>query len=88
MRNVLSPLLVLAFISGCGKAAAPKTKVVVPVDQVPAVIMTAAHKKEPEVNFNKVIKSPDEFYEVQGKTKAGKIVELEVSESGEVLKVE
>ena len=50
--------------------------------------MTAAQKKEPDVKFNKVLKAPEGFYEVQGKTKAGKIIEVEVSESGDVLKVE
>ena len=88
MRIGLSPLLILALVSGCGKTTAPKTKVVVAVEEVPAVVMTAAQKKEPDVKFNKVIKSPDGFYEVQGKTKAGKIIEVEVSESGDVLKVE
>jgi hypothetical protein len=50
--------------------------------------MKAAQKKEPEVTFNKVIHAPDGIYEVQGKTKAGKIVEVEVNEKGEVTKVE
>ena len=88
MRIVLSSVFVLVLVCGCGKPTAPKTKVEVPVEQVPAVVMTAAQKKEPDVKFNKVIKSPDGFYEVQGKTKSGKIIEVEVSESGDVLKVE
>jgi hypothetical protein len=78
----------LVLLAGCGKPTAPKTKVVLPMEQVPAVVMTAAQKKQPDVKFNKVIKSPDGFYEVQGKNKSGKIIEVEVSETGDVLKVE
>lgn len=88
MRYILLFGLVLGSVSGCGKAAAPKTKSAVPLDQVPAVVMKAAQKKEPDVKFNTVIKSAEGFYEVQGKTKAGKIIEVEVSETGDVLKVE
>jgi hypothetical protein len=88
MRYVHCLLLLVGILSGCGKANAPKTKSVIPVEQVPSVVMKAAQKKEPEVSFNKVIKTPDGIYEVQGKTKAGKIVEVEVTESGEVMKVE
>ena len=58
------------------------------MDTVPAVVITAARKKEPDVTFNKVIKTPDGIYEVQGKNKAGKIVEVEANEKGEVLRFE
>jgi hypothetical protein len=88
MRYMLCVLLLAGILSGCGKADAPKTKSVIPMEQVPAVVMKAAQKKEPEVTFNKVIHAPDGIYEVQGKTKAGKILEVEVNEKGEVTKVE
>jgi hypothetical protein len=88
MRNTLCILLLAGVLLGCGKADAPKTKSVIPIEQVPAVVMKAAQKKEPEVTFNKVIHAPDGIYEVQGKTKAGKIVEVEVNEKGDVTKVE
>jgi hypothetical protein len=87
MRRLLC-LLLLCILAGCGKSEAPKTKTVVPTEQVPAVVMKAAQTKEPAVKFNKVIKTPDGIYEVQGKNQAGKIIEVEVSEAGEVLKVE
>jgi hypothetical protein len=85
MRNWLWLAVLLA---GCGKAAAPKTKAVIPMDQVPGVVMKSAQAKTPDVKFNKVMKTAEGIYEVQGKTKAGKIVEVEVSEAGEVLAVE
>lgn len=86
MRSVL--FLALVLLAGCGQAAAPRTKTVVPIDEVPAVVMNAAKEKKPDVKFKKVVKTADGVYEVQGKTKVGKIVEVEVSESGEVLLVE
>jgi hypothetical protein len=88
MRYLLAVMLMLGLIAGCGKPSAPKTKSVVSVEETPVVVMAAAKKKEPGVKFDKVIKSPDGVYEVQGKTSAGKIIEVEVSESGDVLKVE
>ena len=88
MRQSIRLMFLIVVLAGCGKGAAPKTKSVVAMDEVPAVVMTAARKKEPEVSFNKVIKAPEGFYEVQGKNKSGKIVEVEVNEKGEVLKVE
>jgi hypothetical protein len=86
MRGVV--LMALALLPGCDPAPAAKTKTVIALDQVPAVVIKAAQTKEPQVKFSKVIKSPDGFYEVQGKNQAGKIIEVEVSEAGEVLKVE
>ncbi len=74
-------------IVGCGKSTAVKTKQVIPMDKVPPVVMKAAQTKEPEVKFVKVI-ADGGIYEVQGKTNTGKIVEVEVSEAGQVLKVE
>jgi hypothetical protein len=88
MRYMSCTLLLAGVLSGCGKADAPKTKSVIAMEQVPAVVMKAAQKKEPQVTFNKVIHAPNGIYEVQGKTKAGKILEVEVTESGEVTKVE
>ena len=88
MRYLLCFVLFVGILAGCGKGNAPKAKSVVPIEQVPAVVMKAAQKKEPEVAFNKVIRAPDGIYEVQGKTKSGKILEVEVTESGEVTKVE
>ena len=87
MRQSICFLLIV-LLAGCGKSASPKTKSVVAMEEVPAVVMAAARKKEPEVTFNKVIKASEGFYEVQGKNKTGKIVEVEVNEKGEVLKVE
>jgi hypothetical protein len=88
MRYMLLLPLVIGFVAGCGKTAATKSKSVVSVEQTPAVVMAAAKKREPAVKFDKVIKTPEGIYEVQGKSATGKIIEVEVKESGEVVKVE
>jgi hypothetical protein len=88
MRNLISVTLFALLVAGCGKPAATKSKSVVSVEETPAVVMAAAKKKEPTVKFDKVIKAPEGIYEVQGKSPTGKIIEVEVKESGEVVKVE
>jgi hypothetical protein len=88
MRQSIRLIFLIVFLTGCSKGAAPKTKSAVAMDEVPAAVMAAAKKKEPDVTFNKVLKTPDGIYEVQGKNKTGKIVEVEANEKGEVLKVE
>jgi hypothetical protein len=87
MRGVVVVALVL-LVSGCGPSPAAKTKTVIATEQVPPAVMKAAQTREPQVKFNKVLKTSEGIYEVQGKNPAGKIIEVEVSEAGEVLKVE
>jgi hypothetical protein len=88
-RLLLAALLGLAL--GCNQAAPPTGKPggkqVVAMDSVPPVVLKAAQAERPEVNFDKVIKA-NGFYEVQGRNKAGKVIEVEVSEDGKVLQVE
>ena len=81
-------LIVAIIAGGCSKPAPSKTKTVMNAADVPPGVLKAAETKEPQVKFNKVIKTPDGIYEVQGKNAKGKIVEVEVSEDGKVLKVE
>ncbi|HVT28754.1 MAG TPA: hypothetical protein VHE81_12140, partial [Lacipirellulaceae bacterium] len=88
MRRTFAFVALFASVLGCGKTAVPKPKEVVPIAQIPPPVMAAAQKREPTVTFNKVIKAPDGIYEVQGKTKVGKIIEVEVNEQGKVVKVE
>ena len=86
-------LLILAFalpllVSGCGEELIEGKKTVIPLDQVPPAIMKVAQERLPDIKFDSVLKSSKGFYEVRGKAKNGKIVEVEVSEKGEVLQVE
>jgi uncharacterized membrane protein YkoI len=81
------PLLILAL--GC--ESEPKSDQIVPVEQVPPQVMEAARKELPGYTFDTVYKMKIEgkdAYEVRGKDKRGKVREVEVSATGEVLGVE
>jgi hypothetical protein len=80
--------LVLA-IWGCGEEGERPQRVA--FDQVPAEVKAAAAKALPSVKFDtaqKIKVDGQEVYEVRGKEKEGKIREVEVSASGQVLKTE
>lgn len=85
MRRSLIVALSLAF-SGCGKPAVTQIKANVPIDQVPEVVLKTARAKDPSVRFNDAIKRDDGIYEVQGKNGKGKLIRVEVKESGEFVK--
>ena len=50
--------------------------------------MKAAKDKMPDIKFDSVLKTSKGLYEVRGKASNGKIREVEVNESGEVVAVE
>ena len=86
-RSVL--LAVLLVTSGCG--GMPSSDEIVPIEQVPAPVMDAARKQLPGYTFDTVYKMKidgKDAYEVRGKDKKGKVREVEVSATGEVLGVE
>jgi uncharacterized protein YpmB len=86
MRYLLITLVVFAVI-GCNSSAA-KTKSTVPIEQVPEAAMKTARSKAPTIKFDKAIKRAGGVYEIQGKNKAGKVVEVEVKENGEFITIE
>jgi hypothetical protein len=81
-------LTFLLLLAGCGEELIEGKKTVIPLDQVPPVVMKAAQDRLPDLKFDSALKSSKGFYEVRGKAKNGKIQEVEVSEKGEVLVVE
>jgi hypothetical protein len=64
----------------------------VPLDKVPAPVMESARKALPGVTFTKAFKGKVdngvEGYEIQGKTKDGKVREAEVGLDGKLIAVE
>jgi len=83
----LSAVLVLTL--GC--AGKPQSDPIVPLDQVPAVVMKAARRELPGYTFETAYKMRVEgkdAYEVRGKNRQGKTREVEVSATGDVLAVE
>jgi hypothetical protein len=81
-------LLVAVVVCGCGESIGEGKKEVVAMDKVPPAVMKAAQDKLPDIKFDSVLKTSKGLYEVRGKAKTGKIREVEVNESGEVVAVE
>ena len=82
--------MVLIFALGC-TSSPPQSDPIVPLDQVPPKVMEAARKRLPGYTFDTVYKMKidgKDAYEVRGKDKRGKVREVEVSATGEVLAVE
>jgi uncharacterized membrane protein YkoI len=81
----------LLFLLATGCESKPKSDDIVPIEQVPANVMESARKQLPGFTFDTVYKMKIEgkdAYEVRGKDQRGKVREVEVSASGEVLGVE
>jgi hypothetical protein len=84
--------MILALLAcGCGDGddddnATPKTPI--PMDQVPAEVLKAAKEAAPDLTFYAAFKDRfqgQESIELKGKTKTGKIREIEVSPQGKLL---
>jgi hypothetical protein len=89
MRKTLFALPLLGLACGCEKG--PTADQIVPIEQVPPKVMEVARKELPGYTFDTVYKMKIEgrdAYEVRGKDKRGKVREVEVSATGELLGVE
>jgi hypothetical protein len=77
------------IFAGCG--AERDRDPVVPIDQVPEAALKAAGAKLPGVRFDGAWKVRDgdrEAFEIRGRTPEGKIRDVKVTASGEVLEVD
>jgi hypothetical protein len=85
-------LLAVLAIAGCGRQAAKKTAEPIPLDKLPPAAMEAATKaareKLPGVTLEQAYLKKEGVYEITGKSKTGKIHDVEVTAAGEVLEVE
>jgi hypothetical protein len=82
--------MTMFFTFGCASRA-PESDPIVPIEQVPANVMEVARKQLPGYTFDTAYKMKidgKDAYEVRGKDKRGKVREVEVSATGEVLAVE
>jgi hypothetical protein len=87
-RHFLGMMLIFAI--GC-ESSPPKSDDIVPIYQVPANVMDVARKQLPGYTLDTVYKlkiDGKDAYEVRGKDKRGKVREVEVSATGEVIAVE
>ena len=79
----------LLVTAGCGEKG--ENDVPMPLDKVPPSVMKIAEDKLPGVKFDsayKETKGGKDVYELRGKTKEGKIRDLEVTADGKVLEVD
>jgi uncharacterized membrane protein YkoI len=87
-----NPFVAMMLICAVGCASGrPESDPIVPIEQVPANVMDVARKQLPGYTFDTVYKMKidgKDAYEVRGKDKRGKVREVEVSATGEVLAIE
>jgi uncharacterized membrane protein YkoI len=90
MKMELLLILLLVCAIGCN-GSPPESELIVPIEQVPPNIMEIARKQLPGYTFDTAYKlkiDGKDAYEVRGKDKRGKVREVEVSSTGEVLAIE
>ncbi len=80
-------LFVLALLVVIGCSEAPKAERLA-IDEVPENLMAIAKEKLPGVKFDQAIVKSNGVYEIIGKDDRGKVREIELSPSGEVVEIE
>jgi hypothetical protein len=83
MRKLL--LVGLLVFAGCKDADDTASRVNLPIDKVPASVLKTAQSKYPDVKFDTAWKLKSGAIEVRGKNKIGKIHEVEMAASGEIV---
>jgi hypothetical protein len=82
-------------LAGCGEPGVTPTTVrrAIPVGELPEPVLKAAKKAVPGVDFKEAWKNLDrgktlQSYEIRGRNARGKIREVRVSTTGEILEME
>lgn len=86
--RLVAAMVILAL--GCA-GSPPESDPIIPLDQVPPGIMEIARKQLPGFTFDTAYKMKvdgKDAYEVRGKDKRGKVREVEISATGEVIAIE
>lgn len=86
MRRLLATMLLLSTVSGCSEDHSKSADV--PLDKVPETVMKVAKEKLPEVNFDQAWKTTNGNFEVRGKTKTGKVRDIQIRPTGEVVEID
>jgi hypothetical protein len=95
-RNQLILLIGLLVIVAGGAGAfywrssshnEPKA-VIVPLKDVPEAFLKKAKTALPDLNFDHAQRLPNGKYEIRGKLKSGKVREVELTSTGELVEVE
>jgi hypothetical protein len=84
-----TPVFCLLALLGCRGESVPKEPI--KLGQLPATVVKTVQKRLPDLSIVAASKEKvrgKQIYEVQGKDKAGKSHKIEVSSTGDVLKVD
>jgi hypothetical protein len=91
----LAPAFLCLGLAGCNEPGVSATTVrrPIPVGELPGPILKAARKAVPDVDFKEAWKNLDrgktlQSYEIRGRNARGKIREVRVSTTGEILEME
>ena len=87
MKHVFQVCLLMPFLTGCGSSwEGPKVQV--KMEEVPPAALKTAQDKLPGMVFTEAFLKKDGTYEVRGKTKTGKVREVEVKADGTFVELE
>lgn len=78
----------LFLLTNCSESIGER-KEPIALDKVPADILKVAQDEHPDLKFESAfteIEDEQPVYELRGKTKNGKIIEVEVTKDGKILK--
>jgi hypothetical protein len=85
-------LILIVLAAGCGESNPNRNRVTMPIDKVPAAALEAAMKtakeKFPDLKFESASQKPDGVYKLTGKTKTGKVHDIEVTADGKITEIE
>ena len=86
MRRRICGLVLLLVSAGCGEDHSQSANV--PLEQVPEPVIKVAKEKLPGVTFEQAWKTRKGNYEVRGKAKDGKVRDIQIAPSGEVIEID
>ena len=91
MNNLLRPVLIICVSSLILNACADKKDTDIPLSEVPSNIISIAQNTLPGIALDeaeKHVKKGVIIYELEGKLISGEEYEIEITESGTIIKVE
>jgi len=87
MPKNFASIVLLSILIGCGSIG-EGPKVQVKMEEVPPAALKTAQNKLPGMLFTEAFLKKDGTYEIRGKTKTGKVREVEVKADGTFIDLE
>ena len=87
MQKNFASIVLLSILIGCGSIG-EGPKVQVKMEEVPPAALKTAQEKLPGMLFTEAFLKKDGTYEIRGKTKTGKVREVEVKADGTFVDLE